>query len=205
MCGQNIIPRKPTDPLGYCAGRVAQASILRIRCGCLTEYLRARQTLMMSATSPEWVAAFETLFLDPLPTAPSISGAVAELTALSVVEFTVVAMTTLTDSGPEPRRTSVCVKRRTLRKNVDSTPCTAWHFDVYVDSGRAAKRLDMWLCTDGLWATSFGALRATPFRMTELERNELTDTHRVGLIEGRARRVQTWLDKPHGVLNPGVT
>jgi len=158
----------------------------------------------MSATRPEWIVAFEILFLDPSPTAPSIDGAVAELNELSVEEFTDVAVKTLTNSGPEPRSTSICARRRTLRKNVDSTPCNAWHFDVYVDSGRAAKRLDIWLCSDGQWATSFGAQVANPYRMTELERNELTEKYRIGLVEGRARRSHTWLDRPHGPLNPGV-
>jgi len=146
---------------------------------------------VMSDGRPESTAAFEILYLDALPTVSSIRGAANELRTLSVEQFSDAAVEALSNSGPEPRSISICERRRKLRKNVGSVKHRAWHFDVYIDSGRAIKRLDLWLTDDGLWATSVGGQVATPVRMTEPERSELTDKYRIGLIDGRERRSLT--------------
>jgi len=147
----------------------------------------------MSASRSESIAAFEMLYLDPLPTVSSIRGAANELRTLTVEQFSTTAIEALSNSGPEPRSISICERRRKLRKNVGSAKHRAWHFDVYVDSGRAIKRMDFWLSDDGVWATSVGGQVATPVRMTEPERSELTDEYRIGRASrSDLARQSTW-------------
>ncbi len=148
--------------------------------------------------------AFRVLFLDTGPTMIAVESAMSRLRPLSIDAFTRTALAVLADTGPPPHDTTMCTRLRWIRRNVDSQPCQAWQFEVYLDGGSGRRRVDRWLVTDGSWAIGRGIQVSTQLPMSELVRTELTDTHRIGLIDGRAHRVTTWLAQPRGALQPAV-
>lgn len=157
----------------------------------------------MEATDDQ-LRSFRGLYLDSSPEPNAIDAAVAELSALDVGAFTDVAFSALRASDVRPTEQHLVhrTRLRLLRKDPDSF--LAWRFDVFVVAKSARRRLDWWLCTDRTWAVATGPA-APSYRSTwTFERRPLSDQHRQALIDGRARRVRTWLSKPRGTLNLGV-
>jgi hypothetical protein len=148
--------------------------------------------------------AFELVFLDAPRDVEELAGATSDLHTLTTTAFTDVAATTLEARDIAPGAQSISGRRSTWFSRAPTHNYPGWRFEVYLPGKWTNARIQLWLLTDRRWGLATEPQVGTLLSTSSFQLADLTAEHQHYLIDARAGRVASWLERPRGTLNAAV-